>query len=149
MGISRKSSDNLMQEEKILFDGEKITLQDPSLTDDRILNKILYLIINSQDNKTIEFWLHQIVVQIKNLREIMIERLKQKGYLQVKIINAKFGTKTKILILKKDICAKLKIRITKYITKERRSNGYTLSIPYSDINTFHNLPLGKSVDIYR
>ena len=83
----------LMQEEKICFDGKKVKLQDPTLTEDPLLNQVLFLLVGSQNNKTIEFWLNQIVLEIRNLSEIILDRLIEKGFLKKEEKQLKFGTK--------------------------------------------------------
>jgi hypothetical protein len=110
----------LMQEEKIYFDGKKVRLQDPTLTADPLLNQVLFLLIGSQNNKTIEFWLTQIVLEIKNLSELILDRLVAKGYLNKEEKTVKFGTKIYYKNNKPKITENLTKRLLEYLQNERR-----------------------------
>lgn len=111
---------SLIKLEKISFDGNHIVLQDPSLTDDDLLNKILFLLTSSSHNKSIEFWLHQIILEIKDITDIIILRLIKKGYLQKFEEKSKFGSKMTFKLLKSNFKQKMIPRLKLYLAGDRR-----------------------------
>lgn len=110
----------LMQEEKICFEKGKVRLTDPTLTEDEVLNQVLFLLIGSENTKPIAFWLNQIVLEIKNLSEIMLERLVAKKYLKKEVRKLKFGEKTFYINLKPHLMENLIKRLMQYLQNERR-----------------------------
>ncbi len=116
---------SLMEENKIGFDGKHIVLYDPSSTDEPLLNTVLELIINSLDAKSINFWLHQILAEIKDLDQIILNRLIERKILVKHEKCSKYGNTCTYGLTDPKFKQKLIPKLKEYLVGDKRP-----SFPY-------------------
>ena len=116
---------SLVKLQKIGYNGKFIRLTDPTPTDDPLLNEVLELIMSSPKNKSVDFWLDQIVLEIKDLYEITVDRLVEKKILTKTEKPVKFGTRTIFKIQDPYFKNRMIPRLKEYLSNERRP-----SFPY-------------------